>query len=269
MEESRKTPHEFWREHDEIEARLTAPVSERMLALGAIESPMRVLDLASGRGEPAIRAAKRVLPLGSVLGIDVDGDSLELARARAAREAVANVEFRQGDAESLDGIGAASFDAVTVRWGLMYMRSPSRALAHARRVLKVGGVFVAAVWARPSPWATLPRQVLARYGDLPPVDPSAPGAFRYDDPESLERDLHAAGFSVVATEVMEVSVMEAASGEAIAKWWIDLGFLRLVPDLSPEARRAVECELASEAERLREGEMVRVGGVTRIVVARP
>ena len=41
---------EDWRRYDRMEARLTAPLSERMLDLAGIETGMRVLDLATGRG---------------------------------------------------------------------------------------------------------------------------------------------------------------------------------------------------------------------------
>jgi hypothetical protein len=45
-----------------MESRLTAGVSERMLDLAGLRAGMRVLDLASGRGEPLLRAAERVGP---------------------------------------------------------------------------------------------------------------------------------------------------------------------------------------------------------------
>ena len=46
------TPEEIWRRYDGVESRLTAPLSERMLDLAGIRPGMRVLDLATGRGEP-------------------------------------------------------------------------------------------------------------------------------------------------------------------------------------------------------------------------
>ena len=56
------TPEEVWREYDETELRLTAPLSERMMDLARLGPGMRVLDLATGRGEPAVRVARRVAP---------------------------------------------------------------------------------------------------------------------------------------------------------------------------------------------------------------
>ena len=65
------TPEEIWRRYDAVESRLTAPLSERMLDLAGIRPGMRVLDLATGRGEPALRAARRVAPDGFVVGVVV------------------------------------------------------------------------------------------------------------------------------------------------------------------------------------------------------
>jgi len=53
---------------DELEARLSAPLSVRMLELAGLQSAMVALDVASGRGEPALRIAARVA---RVVGIDV------------------------------------------------------------------------------------------------------------------------------------------------------------------------------------------------------
>ncbi|HEY8924154.1 MAG TPA: hypothetical protein VIU64_07215, partial [Polyangia bacterium] len=58
------SPEAFFRKYGEVESRLTAPLSERMLDLAGIGPGARVLDLATGAGEPALRAARRVAPGG-------------------------------------------------------------------------------------------------------------------------------------------------------------------------------------------------------------
>ena len=57
-----------------------------------------VLDLCCGAGASSIPAARVVGPEGRVLSIDVAEPLLKIARARAAREGLANTEFRYGDA---------------------------------------------------------------------------------------------------------------------------------------------------------------------------
>ena len=89
-----------------------ATVSRLGLAAGD-----RVLDLCCGAGASAIPAARAVGSTGHVLGIDVAAPLLELARARAAGECLANVEFRHGDATCAD-LPASCFDAVICVFGL-------------------------------------------------------------------------------------------------------------------------------------------------------
>ena len=153
-----------------MESRLTAGLSERMLDLARLRAGMRVLDIASGRGEPLLRATERVGPGGHVLGVDLDEQALADTLATAASRGLSNVELRVGSAEDVDERGS---DAVTARWGIMYMASPERVLAAVRRALRPEGTFVAAYWAEPErvEWATLPRRVIARYAPLPPVRP--------------------------------------------------------------------------------------------------
>ncbi|MDB4942955.1 MAG: 2-heptaprenyl,4-naphthoquinone methyltransferase [Labilithrix sp.] len=265
------TPAEAWRKHDAMELRLTASLSERMLDLAELAPGMRVLDLATGRGEPAVPAARRVRPGGSVVGIDLSAPVLALAGERAAAEGITNLELRAGDAATLDDLASASFDAATVRWGLMYMADPVRALTTVRRVLRPGAPLVAALWAEAGrvPWLDLPRRVLARHADLPPVDRDAPGPCRYGDVARFERDLAAAGLVVDHVEEIDVPIFEAATGAELVAWVRDIGFARPIAG-NPEAEQlARERDLAAEAEQAREGAMIRLGGLTRLVRARP
>lgn len=263
------TPEEVWREYDETELRLTAPVSERMMDLADLGPGMRVLDLATGRGEPAVRAARRVAPDGMVVGVDVSKAMLRMARERADREGIVNLELIGTDAETLLGVKARRFDVTVVRWGLMYLDSPVAALESARRAMVSGGLLVAAVWAEPErvPYYTLPRSVLERYRPLPPIDPEAPGTFRYADLGRLQRDFAAAGFAIEHVEEIDVAVMEAATDVELIAWTRAFGLTRLLNDLPAEAQQAWESDLVRLAASLRVDGYVRLGGVTRIVVA--
>jgi ubiquinone/menaquinone biosynthesis C-methylase UbiE len=262
------TPEDIWRIYDGMEQRLTAPLSERMLDLAGLRPGMRVLDLAAGRGEPAIRAARRVAPTGRVVGVDVSAQMLQMARMRAEREGVENLDLVVTNAETLEGLDPLGFDSTLARWGLMYLDSPVAALAAARRAMVPDGVLVAAVWAEPErvPYYSLPRRAL---GDLMPpvaVDPRAPGTFRYADPGRLRRDLAAAGFAVRHLEEFEVVVMEAATDEALLAWARAFGLARLLDDLPVRAQRAWRDRFLRLVEPHRADGMVRLGGVTRIVV---
>ena len=270
------TPEEVWRIYDEAEARLSAPLSERMISLAGLRPGMRVLDIATGRGEPAVRVARAVLPGGNVLGVDVSASMLGMAKERAAREGVTNLELRVANAETLEGVPVGQFDATFARWGLMYMDAPALALAAARRAMVPGGVLVAALWVAPATatFFTLPRRVLERYRALPGRDAAdvtadAPGTFRYADQARFERDLAAAGLAVSHVEELEVPVMEAATDDELVAWTRAFGLARLMGGLSEEIQRAWERDFVAAAAPLRKDGFVRLGGVTRIVVASP
>ncbi len=265
------TPEEVWRRYDATESRLTAPVSERMLDLAGLGPGMRVLDLATGRGEPALRAARRVGPRGRVLGVEPAPALLQMAREQAERDGLANLDLRAATAEALTDLPPLHFDAATVRWGLMYMAAPVAALQNARRALRPAGALVAALWAEPArvPYFTLPRRLLARHRPLPPLDPEAPGTFRYAELPRLARDLRRAGFTLDHVEEMEIPVFEAATAAELLEWVRALGLTRLLDELPEDTQKTWEQELKAELERHRTDGMLRLGGVTRIVRARP
>jgi ubiquinone/menaquinone biosynthesis C-methylase UbiE len=262
---------EAWRRYDAVEVRLTAPVSERMLDLADLRPGMRVLDLATGRGEPALRAAQRVGPEGLVVGVDLSDGLLEMARERGDGMGLANLDLRVGNAEELHDLPSAHFHAVTARWGLMYMTDPVAALAAARRALVPTGVLVAAFWAEPecTPFISLPRRLLERYRDVPEIDVEVPGPFRYDAPERITRDFDRAGLAVDHVEEMETPVFEAEAATEVVDWARVFGMEKLLAELPESDQRAWEQDFASEMERGRTGGLIQVGGVTRIVRARP
>ena len=265
------TTVEAWRRYDDDERRLSAHVSERMLDLAGLRSGSRVLDIASGRGEPALRAAARVAPDGFVVGTDISDDMLDFARARAAAESVTNLTIRVTDGETLAGVPEQAFDAALCRWGLMFFDRPREALKSARRRLRPGGTMVAAVWAAPKDvsWWSMPRGVLARHIRLPPIDGTAPGPFRYASSESFRTDLAGSGFSFDHEEVLATAVMETATPDGLVDWCLAFGLARMLVDQPESVRMAWRRDMLTEAERYRDADgLYRLGGVTRLVVAR-
>ena len=260
---------EVWRTYDRMEARLTAPLSERMLDLARVGPGMHVLDLATGRGEPAIRAAHRAGPGGSVLGIDISAAMLAIAKERADREGVTNLDLRVMNAASPDALPTAHFHSTLVRLGLMYMDAPVAALAGALGAMVPEGVLVAAVLAEPErcSYHSLPRRVLEKYRPLPPIDPASPGPFRYADVERLREDLERAGLNLEHVEELDTPLMEAERVPEVIAWVRAFGLTRLLNDLPEPAQRSWEEEFANEAEALRHDGVIRLGCATRIVVA--
>ena len=84
-----------------------------------------VLDLACGTGLVTLDAARRVGPHGKVLGTDLSGQMIEIARQRAVEQQLSNVTFQRMDAETLD-LPDATFDVVLCALGLMYLPDPHK-----------------------------------------------------------------------------------------------------------------------------------------------
>ncbi len=182
-------------------------VSDQLIALAHLAPGQRVLDIATGAGDPALTAAQVVGSSGSVVGIDQAPPMLMAARERAAAAGLSNVTFLEGDAQTLD-LPPQSFDAVLSRWGLMFFMPLVPALEGLRRLLRPGGYLAAAVWGTPQQVPLLSASCAAVMDTLgrPLPPPNAPGPFNLADPAKLAQSLTEAGFHNVATEPLTMSI---------------------------------------------------------------
>jgi demethylmenaquinone methyltransferase/2-methoxy-6-polyprenyl-1,4-benzoquinol methylase len=102
----------------------------------------RLLDVAGGTGDIALRALPRLVPRGSAVVCDVSHAMLEIGRARALDQGILDgVEWVSADAERLP-LPDRSIDLYTIGFGLRNVTRIDAALAEARRVLKPGGRFL-------------------------------------------------------------------------------------------------------------------------------
>jgi SAM-dependent methyltransferase len=99
-----------------------------------------VLDLGSGAGADVLISARRVAPGGRAIGLDMTDGMLELARANAAAEGVANAEFVKGYIEEIP-LGDASVDVVISNCVINLAADKTRVLREVARVLRPGGRF--------------------------------------------------------------------------------------------------------------------------------
>src|SRR5437764_3320540 len=72
-------------------------VTEALVDYSNPQPGMRILDLASGTGEPAITLAKRIGDSGHVTALDLSADLLAIAAQRARQRGFNHVVTRQGD----------------------------------------------------------------------------------------------------------------------------------------------------------------------------
>jgi ubiquinone/menaquinone biosynthesis C-methylase UbiE len=106
-----------------------APVQDQLVNLLRISRGDRVLDLATGTGEVAVRAARNG---GTVTGIDIAAPMLAKARERAAQEGV-KITFDLGDVEYLP-YDDATFDVVISNFGVVFAPDHANVAAELARV---------------------------------------------------------------------------------------------------------------------------------------
>ena len=97
-----------------------------------------VVDLGSGAGFDALRAAEAVGPTGAVIGVDMTPAMLERARAAAAGLGFDHVRFVEGLIEALP-LGDSSADVVISNCVVNLSADVPQVLAEAHRVLRPGG----------------------------------------------------------------------------------------------------------------------------------
>ena len=256
-----------WRRHDERMVRATAPVTTRMLELLAPAPGGQILDVASGTGEPALSIAEAVGPAGRVIATDFVDEMLAFAREKAARRGLANIEFRHVDGEELD-IPDTTFDAVSNRWGLMFMADPVSALRRALDLLESDGRIVVACWAEPerNPWLSLPMKTIRQRLGLEPPPPSTPGIFAFARADRLQHVLEEAGFVDVRVEHVDVLMAEFDTGAEFFAYLRDVAgpVAALFNQLSEAEQAAASAEIV-QAVTGSDGQ-VRLPGVTWVAV---
>jgi len=177
-------------------------VSDRLVELAEVRQGSRVLDVATGIGEPAVTAARKVGPSGKVTAIDISPAMLAIARERAKQSGLSDViEFQEADAESL-GLPASSFDAIICRFGLMFMPDLVSALKTMRSLLVLNGRIAAAVWSSMdrAPSFAIPFEIVTRETETAPPPPGSPGPFSLADTSLLRKKFEQAGFNDIKIE---------------------------------------------------------------------
>jgi SAM-dependent methyltransferase len=200
-------------------AGLTAAVIEAAhLAAG-----MRVLDIASGSGDPAIALSAQVGPSGHVTATDLAAEMLAIAEENARASGRTNISLRQADAHDLP-FADRTFDAVTVRLGAMYFWDCPRALAEIRRVLRPGGYAGFVCWAGPeqNPYLAVALGPFIKRRELPQPPADAPQPLRFAAAGSLSAELKNAGFAAVSEEVRTVPGPWPGSPEELWQQFYDV-----------------------------------------------
>jgi SAM-dependent methyltransferase len=181
-------------------------ISERLVELADVQPGSRVLDIAAGYGEPALTAARKAGPEGRVVATDISAEMLAFGRERAASAGLANVEFIESDASSLE-FPPASFDAAVSRWGIIFEPDAEAAAARIRGFLRSGARIAISSWGEPDqvPFLSIPMRTTMQRLDVPPPPAGTPGPLSRPTPAAIGGLLEGGGFSEVAVEQDEVT----------------------------------------------------------------
>eukprot|EP00930_Biecheleria_cincta_P004288 TRINITY_DN105195_c0_g1_i1.p1 TRINITY_DN105195_c0_g1~~TRINITY_DN105195_c0_g1_i1.p1 ORF type:complete len:289 (+),score=51.50 TRINITY_DN105195_c0_g1_i1:51-917(+) len=189
------------------------PMFDRMSAavLEKLPTGGKILDLASGPGEPSITLAT-LDAKAQITCTDFQPSMNEKAKARARAANVTNVVFEVTSADDLSKWNDNSFDAVTMSFGLMFVPDKAKSLHEIYRVLKPGGFAYVSVW-KTLTFQTFARKVLEEVAGKP-VPEFAINPLRLKEDNAVEDLARAFALKVVADERMTYSFKMGTSKEA-------------------------------------------------------
>ena len=218
-------------------------VSDRLVELARIKPGDRVLDIATGSGEPAITAARKVGASagGSVVATDMSPAMLDLARERADALGIHNIKFVETGAEAL-AVDESDFNAIVCRWGLMFVPDLDLAARRIYELLADGGCLATAVWSTPDkvPMISLGEDATRTLAKLPPMPPGAPHPLRLADNTPLRRALGAAGFKDITLEQVNVHFeWDSAENFTEQRRAMSAPFRALLANQTPELQRQI------------------------------
>jgi demethylmenaquinone methyltransferase/2-methoxy-6-polyprenyl-1,4-benzoquinol methylase len=112
-----------------------------------ILKPQIILDLATGTGDFAIACLK--LQPKKIIGMDISAGMLEVGKNKMKKRAFDDIiEMQLGDSENMP-FEDASFDAITVGFGVRNYENLEKGLSEMLRVLKPGGQAVILEFSKP------------------------------------------------------------------------------------------------------------------------
>jgi len=246
-----------WRKWHAQIATFTQGATKAIMEAAHLRPGMRVLDLASGVGDPALSIAREVAPSGRVTATDLGPGMMSLAEELARKKGLTNIEFREANAESLP-FADKSYDVLTCRFGVMFFPDLPKALHECYRVLKPGGRAAFVAWGKKEqPFFTTTAGIVLKHVPVPPPppDPDAPSLFMFGERDRLRRALEAAGFSNVHEEDRIVAGRWASSVEEYWEQFTEVAapFRPLIDQLTAEKKTQAKAEILAALKKFWNG----------------
>jgi ubiquinone/menaquinone biosynthesis C-methylase UbiE len=236
-------------------------VTEALVEYARPEPGMKVLDLASGTGEPAITIASRIGPHGHVTALDLSSELLEITADRARQRNLTNISIQHADAHHLP-FPDESFDLVTSRFGVMFFEDGVRALREAHRVLKPGARACFLAWGPfEQPYWQSTMGVLVKHVGGSALAPGGPDPFKFSQPGSLSSALRQAGFREVEEQTKQVPWTWPGTAEEV---WeqaraVSTPFLPLLERVPADKWDDINREIYHAINRYREADSIKFG----------
>ena len=235
--------------YERVWSPLTRQAVDPLLDAAGVEAGLRVVDVGSGAGDAAGRAAERGA---QATGVDIAASMVELAARRypAARFVEASVtELPFAD---------ESFDAAVGNIVIQHVGEPERAAGELARVLVQGGRVALSTWDAPerSPFFAALLGAIADAQVPPPSDvPPGPSFFQFADEAAFQSLLRSAGFDEVSVGTTSVEFPLDSTHDlivALADGTVRTGALLRVAD--DAQRRAIGESLDARLEEWRRGD---------------
>jgi len=235
-------------------------VTEALIEYSRPSPDMRVLDLASGTGEPGISLAQRV-PQGSVMAVDQSSELLDIAAKRARNKNLLNFITQQADAHHLP-FADRSFDLATCRFGVMFFSDAERALAELRRVLKPGARACFAAWGPiEQPYWQSTLKIVHRHVGGTMLEAGGADPFRFSAAGSLSAVLTASGFHEVEESTRSLPWTWPGDAEEVLEYFCAVAapFRSMLDRVRVEEWPVIRAEAKAAIERYRVGDEIRFG----------
>ena len=121
---------------------------KKVVKIAKAEGPKQILDVATGTGDLAIALTKANPE--SIMGIDISNGMLEVGRKKIKEKGLTEIiSLQQADSENLP-FEDASFDIVTVAFGVRNFENLEKGMSEIRRVLKPGGKALVLEFSQPT-----------------------------------------------------------------------------------------------------------------------
>ncbi len=236
-------------------ADFTRQVTAALLQSAQLRPGMKVLDLASGVGDPALSETAAIAPNGKVTATDLNPAMLDFIRDQARQRNITNINFRQATAESLP-FPDASFDAVTCRFGIMFFPDLNKSLRECLRVLKPNSRATFIAWGRrEQPFFACTGGILMKHIELPKPDPDAPNIAMFGEPNRMRTALESAGFANAKEEFRTVGGRWQGT---VDEYWhqfseVAAPFSVILNQLSPDSKTQAVTEIKSALKKYQQG----------------